>query len=68
MKNFPDGESVRENHNLFVAFSNNRKKKRARETLRNKFAVANHLLSNGENLDGQRVFFFVGAFSPCLEK
>lgn len=56
MKNFPDGESVRENHNLFVAFSNNRKKK-ARETLRNKFAVANHLLSNGENLDGQRGLF-----------
>lgn len=55
MKNFPDGESVGENHNLFVAFSN--KKKRAQETLRNKFVVANHLLSNGENLDGQRGFF-----------
>lgn len=25
MKNFPDGESVRENHNLFVAFSNKKK-------------------------------------------
>lgn len=25
--------------------------------LRNKFVVANHLLSNGENLDGQRAFF-----------
>lgn len=57
MKNFPDGESVRENHNLFVAFSN--KKKRAQETLRNKFVVANHLLGNGENLDGQRDFFFL---------
>lgn len=59
MKNFPDGESVRENHNLFVAFSN---EKRAQETLRNKFVVANHLLGNGENLDGRRGLVVWGFF------
>lgn len=54
MKNFPDGESVREKSQSVCGFF---KQKRAQETLWNKFVVANHLLGNGENLDGQRGFF-----------
>lgn len=65
MKNLPDGESVRENHNLFGAVSN-KKEHRRRGGIN--LLLQNHLLSNGENLDGQRYFFFQrSVISFCLQ-